>query len=162
MKAITVNLADFAGLVGKTRATLQTWVRAGLPVQRPRGGRRGAHQIALGPAIRWVLERMEAAAEERIAAVTARSPAAEAARTRKVVAEARIAEANAAEREGQLVAVAGAEQRYARLIGAGRERLLILPGVLVQRDLVAADREAEVVALVHEALAELAARGTSA
>lgn len=157
MKPKTVTLGEYARVVGKSRATVSTWVaREGLPVQRRHGGRRGAHVIDLAAGVQWALARAEAQADERLARV---DPAAAAARLRKLSAEADLVEVAVRQRQGQLVDLGGAEQRYARLVGATRERLLTLAGVLVSRGLIAADHEGDVARLVHDALAELAARG---
>jgi phage terminase Nu1 subunit (DNA packaging protein) len=160
-KPIIVDLNTFAAdYADVSRTTAQIWVqREGLPVLRRRGGRGGAHEIELVPAIRWLRARDKAAYE---AELVKGNPAHEAARLRKLQAEARIAEANAAEREGELVDVVSAEQGYARLIGAARERFLSLAPVLVQRALIPHEREGDVAKLVHEALDELAARGEPA
>ena len=161
VKPIIVSLLVFCDLVGIDRSSAQLWIHDGLPILRRRGGHRGAHQIDLGPALRWIRARDAAACEERLSTVRA-NPAAEAARTKKLAAEARIAEANARQREGELVVAADVGERWGRMALAARERLLSLPATLVQRGLVQADHEDQVVKLVHDALAELSARGAGA
>jgi phage terminase Nu1 subunit (DNA packaging protein) len=152
-----VNQLDLAAFLGVDRTTVMLWVRQGLPMVR-RAGPRGAHQIDLAAAVRWLRARDQADAEERLARA---NPDAEVARVRKLRAEARLAELDAAAREGELVPAAQVGERWARRVGAARERFLTLPAVLVSRGLVDPGREGEATALVHEALAELAAGETS-
>lgn len=159
MKRYLVSLLDFAELNGFSRTTAQVLRRAGLPILRE--GTDGKLQIDLKVALKWLREREQAECEERLAAVRG-NPETVAARTRKIVAEAKLAELNAAAREGDLVDVLSAEQRYARMVVAARERFLALAPILVQRALVPPEREADVAKLVHEALDELAARGEPA
>src|SRR5262245_58396907 len=108
-----LSLQDFADLIGKSRGTVQAWVRRGLPVATPRGCHRGAHVIDPGPAMRWVLQHVEAEAEGRIAALTA-NPALETARAKKLSAEAQIAELNARKRTGELVEAEAVATRWSR------------------------------------------------
>src|SRR5262249_36310892 len=110
-RPIVVGLLTFCSLVGIDRSTAQLWIRDGLPIRRPVGGHRGAHQIDLGPAFRWIRAKDAAAYEERLSTVRA-NPAAEVARTKKLAAEARIAEANARQREGELVVAADVGERW--------------------------------------------------
>lgn len=159
MKRIIVSLLDWADFNDYSRTTAQVLRRAGLPIIR--GGPGGKLEIDLKVAQKWLRERREAEWEEQLAAVRG-NPEAMAARTRKIVAEAKVAELTAAAREGEVVDVVRAEQGYAHLIGAARERLLSLAPVLVQRGLVPPEDEAAVAKLVHEALDELAARGVPA
>jgi phage terminase Nu1 subunit (DNA packaging protein) len=129
-------------------------------VLRRRGAGR-SHEIDAGRAVRWLLERAEAATEERVAAARA-NPAADQARTRKLAAEARLAELNAAEREGELVPADQVGDRWGRMVLALREAILALPAVAVQRGLAMPEHEVALAELAHDALAELAARGKTA
>ncbi len=156
-RTIVVGVYAFADLVGKSRPTVQAWIREGLPVRRrQRAG--AAHQIEVGLGVRWLLERMETETEDRVAAVHA-NPALEASRARKLAAEARIAEANAAECEGALVPADQVADRWGRMALAMREGVLAIPAVAVQRGFVAADQEPALADLVHDVLQELAVRG---
>ena len=153
-----MGLLDFAELLGVDRTTAQVWLRQGMPAVRRRRGHRGAHEIEVGAAVRWLRARDGTQCEERLAAARA-NPEADTARTKKLAAEARIAEANACEREGELVPADQVEARWGQMALACRERMLSLPGVIVQRGLVEPDREEKIATLVHDALAELASRG---
>jgi phage terminase Nu1 subunit (DNA packaging protein) len=146
-----VSEQTLARLFGVDRRTVSRWVRAGLSAEKQ--GRVLSIDVAV--AIRWVRDRDAEAAEERIATIRA-TPALDVARTRKVSAEARIAEANAAAREGELLPAVAVGERWTARILAARERLLVVPSVAVQSGVVAADREQDLGRLVHEALTELA------
>lgn len=133
----------------------------GMPVLRRRGGEKGAHEIDLVAAFRWLRARDRAIAEEALAAIRS-TPEEAALRLRKLQAETKIAEANAAEREGELVRAAEVAPRWARMCGAMRERILSIPPVAVQRGILPPDQEAALAELAHDALAELAAGGNGA
>jgi phage terminase Nu1 subunit (DNA packaging protein) len=156
-KPIIVDLDTFAAdYADVSRTTAQVWIRReGLPVLRRRGGRGGAHEIELVPAIRWLRARDKAAYE---AELVKGNPAHEAARLRKLQAEARIAEANAAEREGDLVPAAQVEERWARIALEVKERALVLPAVAVQRGVIVVDQEAALAELVYDVLRDLTSR----
>ena len=156
-RPIIVDLNTFAADYAEvSRTTAQIWVqREGLPVLRRRGGRGGAHEIELVPAIRWLRARDKAAYEEQL---VKGNPAHEAARLRKLQAEARIAEANAAEREAQLVPADKVGERWARMALEVKERSLALPKVAVQKGVIVADQEGALVELVHDVLRDLASR----
>jgi phage terminase Nu1 subunit (DNA packaging protein) len=156
-KPIIVDLNTFAADYAEvSRTTAQIWVqREGLPVLRRRGGRGGAHEIELVPAIRWLRARDKAAYEAELGKG---NPAHEAARLRKLQAEARIAEANAAEREAELVPADQVGERWARMALEVKERVLVLPAVAVQKGLIAAEQEAALAELAHAALRDLASR----
>ena len=104
--------------------------------------------------------RDEEACQERL--VAARSPQIETARIRKLAAEARIAEANAAEREGELVPANQVGERWGSMATAMRERVLAIAPVAVQRGLLPPEREDELAELCADALRELASRGKAA
>lgn len=145
-----VNEQTLAELFGVDRRTVSRWIKAGLPAEKH--GR--AKLIDLSVAIRWVRERDAETAEARIAAVRS-TPDLDVARARKVSAEARIAEANAAAREGELLPAAAVGERWTKRIIAARERFLSLAPVAVQSGLVAAAHEQALQQLVHEGLQEL-------
>lgn len=152
---IVVNQLVFAALLEVDRSTIQTWIRRGLPVVGRRGGKGRSHQIPVGPAFRWVREMDQAAYEAELGKS---NPAHEAARLRKLTAEARIAEANAAEREAELVPADQVGERWARMALEVKERALVLPAVAVQKGVIAVDQEATLAELVHDVLRDLASR----
>ena len=153
MKAFVLSLDEYSRLIGKHRTTVGRWLADGMPAVR-RKGPHGAHQVDVGPAIRWILDRLEA--DLAATAAPKESTKAQAARERKMVAEARLAELDVAEREGEVVPAAQVGERWAQMVMAARERLLVLPAVAVQRGLVPANREREIAQVVDEALQELA------
>jgi phage terminase Nu1 subunit (DNA packaging protein) len=152
---IVVNQLVFADLLGVDRSTIQALIRRGLPVVGQRAGRGRSHQIPVGPGFRWIRQMDQAAHEEQL---VKGNPAHEEARLRKLQAEARIAEANAAEREAELVPAAQVGERWARMALEVKERALVLPAVAVQKGVIAGDQEAALVDLVHDVLRDLASR----
>ena len=155
MRRIIVSLLDWADFNDLSRTTAQVHRRAGLPILREGPG--GKLEIDLKVAQKWLRERREAEWEERLAAVQG-NPEAMAARTRKLQAEARMAEANAAEREGELVPAGQVAERWGRMAGEVRERVLVLPAVAVQKGIVEPGQEAALAELAHAALRDLAGR----
>lgn len=96
---LTCTLQDFAALSGRSLPTVRAWIRDGMPTL----GRRGReHRVDVGQAVQWVIAHMEARAEEEIANVTG-DPALVVARTRKVVAEAQLAETRLEREQGLVV-----------------------------------------------------------
>jgi phage terminase Nu1 subunit (DNA packaging protein) len=153
-KPIVVTERELAQLFAVHVNTAHNWVKAGLPARKP--GRR--LMIELGPAIRWVREKDAETCEARIATIRS-TPDMDAARARKLTAEARIAEANAATREGELVPAAQVGDRWGRIAQAVREGVLSLAPTAVQHGIVAADREEALDVLCRDVLRELADRG---
>jgi len=153
-----VSLTEFAELTGRHRTTVQAWIRAGMPVKRARGGARGAHVIDPGPAFRWLLERTEAACEERIAALTA-NPDASLARARKLAAEADLAELERDRQRDHLLPVDDVEARWMQVAVAVREAVLAIAGVAVQAGIIRPDQEATLDDLCRSALLSLAPQG---
>jgi phage terminase Nu1 subunit (DNA packaging protein) len=152
---LVVNQLVFADLLEVDRSTIQTYIRRGLPVVGRRGGRGRSHQIPVGPGFRWVRQMDKAAHEEQL---EKGNPAHEAARLRKLQAEARIAEANAAEREAELVPADQVGERWTRMALEVKERVLVLPAVAVQKGVIPVQQEAALAELAHAALRDLASR----
>lgn len=152
--AATVTLTAFAEMVGRSLPTVQAAIRRGMPTL----GRQGReHHIELAPAIRWWIDDLQARHEAELAGVSD-DPALQAARRRKLEAEASLREHELREKSGAWVEVTAVEERNAARTIAARERLLALPGTAVQRGM-PADHEDLLIDLVHQALAELAERG---
>jgi phage terminase Nu1 subunit (DNA packaging protein) len=146
----SVSQDVLAQIFGVDRRTVSRWIRAGLPA-----GKKGRElSIDLAVAVQWVRTRDAESTEARIAAVRA-NPDLEAVRARKLTAEARIAEANAAAREGELLSASEVRHRWTSRILAARERLLTLSPVAVQAGLIQPAHERELQRLVNEALSEL-------
>jgi phage terminase Nu1 subunit (DNA packaging protein) len=175
-----LSLADFAGLLGKHRTTVQQWIRDGMPVAKVRGGKQGAHQIELGPALEWHQARLEAQLEERLrqvesafeerlqakeASFEARlkalmsSPDIDAARARKTAAEADIAEMERDQKRGDLVPTVDVEERWAGMIISLRENVMAIPGVAVQSGLIPPAREVDLETACRDALTSFGQAG---
>ena len=155
MKPILVTERELAAVYAVHRNTVSGWIKAGLPVKRRQGR---AHGIDLVVALRWVRARDQETAEERLAAVRA-TPDADAARVRKITAEARLAEVNVAEREGQVVPADQLSERWGRMTTAMREAVLAVAPTAVQLGIVSPEQEQALAQLHHDALRHLAERG---
>ncbi len=158
LKPIKVCAQAFASILEVDRVTVWRWMGEGMPVLRRRGGEKGSHEIDLVAAVRWLRARDQVMHEEALANLRT-TPEMEALRRRKLEAEARIAEANAAKVEGELVPAAEVEPRWSRMCLAMRERILSAAPVAVQRGLVSPESEAGLTEIMHDALSELATRG---
>lgn len=157
IKPIKVSARDFAAILEVDRVTVWRWMGEGMPVLRRRGGEKGAHEIDLIAAVRWLRARDQAMHAEALEALRS-SPELDELRKRKLLADARIAEANAAEREGELIPAGEIGPRWEKLVVAARERFLSIAPVAVQRGLVAPEHEEDLAGLAQDALAELAHR----
>ena len=157
-KPLVMSAVEFAAILEVDRVTVWSWMKEGLPVLHRRGGAKGSHVIDLVAGIRWVRAHDKSVTQELLAQARS-TPELDAIRQRKLSADARLAEANAAEREGELVPAAEVEPRWARMVTAMRERILSLPAVAVQRAIVAPEHEAVLTELAHDALSELAVHG---
>ena len=146
---IRVTIGQAAELYGVHPSTISNWTRAGLPVTRE--GRTGILDLAV--ALPWVRARDRRDLDEAKAAT---SP--DVAKTAKIVAEARLKEMEVEEREGQLVPLDQTEERWTERVIMLREALASVPGAAVQTDLVAAEREAELEALIRDTLIHVVER----
>ncbi len=153
----TVTLTAFAEMVGRSLPTVQAAIRRGMPTL----GREGReHHIDVATAVRWWIDDMQARHEAELAGVSD-DPAMQAARRRKIEAEASLREQELRERSGLWVEVTVVDERNAARAIAVRERLLSLPMTAIQRGVPTAHEDL-LIELVHEALAELAQRGQPA
>jgi hypothetical protein len=155
VKLPVVNERELAEVFNVHRHTVSEWVKSGLPLARGRGPR-GAHRIGLAVACRWVLARYQAAVEDARS-----SPEVEAARNRKLTAEARIAEANADEREGRSIPADQLSERWGRMTLAMKEGVLAVAATAVQLGIVSPEKEQALAQLHHDVLRHLAERGKS-
>jgi phage terminase Nu1 subunit (DNA packaging protein) len=158
---LVVDLQTFAGLCGRSRSTLNTWLLSGMPTGG-RGGSHGAHRIEVGPALKWLLDRAEVDAQEARDIANADPATAEAlaaARLSKLRHESRLLELDVAEREGALVPAGDIEASWGRIVAAIKEGVLSIAAVAVQAGLVTPEHELELDTLCRDVLRDLATKG---
>jgi len=132
-ECMAVTLTAFADLVGKSLPTLRAALRRGLPSL----GRQGReHRLDLRAALRWWLEDLEARHEAELEGASD-DPAMQAARRRKLEADASLREQQLAIRSGTLIDVAVAERIGFDSARTIRESVLNVP------DRIAAELAAE-------------------
>jgi phage terminase Nu1 subunit (DNA packaging protein) len=145
-----VTRPQVALCLGVHAITISKWeAHDGLPVEQ-RGGPGKPTKYALPKVIAWALAR------ERAKYAVADGPSLDADRARLARAQAERNELYNAERRGALIVREQAIREGRVVVGAVRARLLALPRQCVQRGLVPTSREADVRALILEALTELA------
>jgi phage terminase Nu1 subunit (DNA packaging protein) len=147
-----VNLGEAAQIAGVSVNTVRAWLRRGLPAVQ----RQGEWRIDV--------EAMQAWRQRHLAAArpSAGKREIEAARARKLAAEAAMAEIDLALKCGDAVSIADAARGWAELVAAFRARILALPArlapaLVAETDLLRA--RAAVEAALHEALRELGRHG---
>ena len=150
-RPLSVSVGVFADLFGVHRNTVATWVREGLPVQRRRGR---VTDLDLAAGIQWMRKRDLAAFEARLEAATS-TPDIDAARARKVAAEADLAELERDRRRGELVQTDAVEARWGEMAHSIREGVMSLPGMAVQAAIIRPDQEATLDDLCRSALTVL-------
>lgn len=146
MKRWIATRSEFAKLLGVTPDRVTKLIAEGLPVAKTGSGRGHQTLIALGDALPWLMQRKVGDAEK----------------SRDLRLAGDLKEEELRKRRGLVIEVAQVEQRWALMVAAARERYLSLPGIAVQRQLVRPEDEEALIALVDEALSELAARGVDA
>jgi phage terminase Nu1 subunit (DNA packaging protein) len=136
-----------ARLLGVSANRITKYVADGLPTHT--NGRGKAAAFDVGACVRWLLERRgtRPAEDEKQRYFRLQGD--------KIHQEIRA-------RAGELVEAADVERRWSHMVAACRERLLSLPSTALQRRLISAEAEDELIALVDEALRELAGRGADA
>jgi phage terminase Nu1 subunit (DNA packaging protein) len=137
----TVSRRELARLLGVSANRVTKYVADGLPSETRGPGKPAAFDLA--GCMRWFLARRGSRSTEDE-------------RQRYFRLQGDKIEQEIRHRAGELVEAADVERRWAGMVTAARERLLSLPGTAVQRGLVAAAHEDELIALVHDALRELA------
>lgn len=116
-----INKSEVADVFGVSLQTVDQWVRKGL------GCRKAGHEVIFNSAA--VTAFLEKQAEAR--AIASNKPAdADEARSRKLAAEAEIAEMQRDKMRGDLVDISSVESVVAEEYGAVRSKLLALPGKL--------------------------------
>jgi phage terminase Nu1 subunit (DNA packaging protein) len=146
VQPFTITRAEFARLLACTPDRITKYTAEGMPGIVVTGGGRGRQtQIDLATALPWVLQRRTGTLDDE--------------RTRYFRLQADKIQQELRFRAGELVEADEVEARWAALTSAARERLLSLPSVALQRRLIGEQAEDGLIALVDEALAELAARG---
>lgn len=147
-RALIVTRAELAQLLAVRPDRVTKYVAEGMPVLATGGGRGKQTTFDLAAVLPWLLQR--------------RTGTLDAARERFFRLQADRIEQDLRRRAGELVEARDVERRWAGMVTAARERLLALPAVVLQRGLVAATGEDDLIALVDEALTELAGRGADA
>lgn len=151
----TVNSEALAEICGVHPNTVALWIKAGMPVSGRAGTGGRSNTIDLGAAIQWRRQVDGHEFEERLAAVRS-SPDMDKLRARKLEAEARIAEANAAAREGELVPADEVVDRWSRIVLSVREGVLSLAPRAVQAGVLAPEQEDALSDLSRDVLRDLA------
>ena len=155
--ALLVTQLLLAEIFGADRNTLALWTRGGMPVSRRGRGSRG-HAYDVGACVRWIRQRDGAQHARALAAAKAASDVGSA-RGRKLLADARRAEFDLRQREGEFVLVADVERRWARLVTEARNQLLGVSSRLRGRRPTLTDADlATVDAAIRESLEALADR----
>jgi phage terminase Nu1 subunit (DNA packaging protein) len=125
-----INKTEVADLFGVSLQTVDYWVRKGLAC------RKDSHEVIFNSAA--VTAFLEAQAEAR--AIASNKPAdADEARSRKLAAEAEIAEMQRDKMRGELVDISSVESVVAEEYAAVRSKLLALPGKLAPMVAIEAD-----------------------
>ena len=125
-----INKTEVADLFGVSIQSVDQWVRKGL------GCRKAGHEVIFNSAA--VTAFLEKQAEAR--AIASNKPAdADEARSRKLAAEAEIAEMQRDRMRGELVDISSVETVVAEEYGAVRSKLLALPGKLAPMVAIEAD-----------------------
>ena len=146
-----------AEILGADRNTLAMWTRGGMPVSRRGRGSRG-HAYDVGACVRWIRQRDGAQHARALAAAKAVSDVGSA-RARKWSADARRAEFDLRQREGEFVLVADVERRWTALVTEARNQLLGVSSRLRGRRPTLTDADlAAVDAAIRESLEGLADR----
>jgi phage terminase Nu1 subunit (DNA packaging protein) len=150
-----VNVSQLTELYKVNRNTVDAWLKAGLPSTAPTEGNLAAGRLVhLATAVRWVRdmysEKHDAVVEKLRAKIEG------GAKERKLEAEARIKEVEAAERERKVLQSADVEAMMLSEADATREGMLGVARDAVQTGLIRPDQEAALQDLVRGALLSLA------
>jgi phage terminase Nu1 subunit (DNA packaging protein) len=152
----TVNISQLTDLYGVNRNTVDTWLKQGLPSTPPADGVLAAgREIRLATAVRWVRDHY--AAKHEAAVEKLREKIDGGAKERKLEAEARIKELDAAERERRVIPTADVEAAMLSEADATREAMLGVARDAVQTGLIRPDQEIALQDLVRGALLSLSA-----
>ena len=146
---LRVPAGRFADLCAVHHNTVSNWIRAGLPAKKE--GR--AMMLDLAVAFPWVRARDRKDLDEAKAAT---SP--DVAKAAKITAEARLKEMDVAEREARLLPAEQVAERWTQRVVTLREAVMSVAGAAVQATLVHPEQEAELEALLRDALVLVAAR----
>lgn len=146
-RLLVVNRVELGRLIGCHADRITKYVGEGLPVLKA-GGRGKESEFDAVACLAWERQRRPGSALDRE-------------RLRNFKAQADKLEQEIRRRAGELIEAAEVDGRWADMVVAMRERLLVLPVVSTQKGLISAADEPALVALVDEALSELASRGRS-
>jgi len=145
------SASELAEILGVTIDSIQTDISRGAPILK-RGGRGSQHQIPAGDFVRWKIEQAAATV------LPGDLLTFEAARTKKMNADAAVAVMEMEEKRGELVEVSAVVAEVTELFSAVKAHLLALPSKLAHRLAAAGTREAAMAILENEitnALSEL-------
>lgn len=152
------SVAELAALLGVHRNTVLAWVARGCPVhERGSSGRGNEHRFDLAAVVRWREDEAARAATGNTEGIDL-----DAARLRKVAAEAALTELEVAKKRGQLVEIEAVATVVGEQFAAVRARLLSLPTKLAPLLAASTDLNEVQVLLqqgVNEALSELSGDG---
>jgi phage terminase Nu1 subunit (DNA packaging protein) len=155
IKENQVNKAGLAQIFGISATTVDNWLRHGCPVlQAGRAGR--AYRFDTAAVFAWYVERLKAKA------TPSPNDPLEAARIRKLEAQAEVAEIEAAHRRGEIALIEDVAEAVGQVFDRVRTKLLALPSkaapMVVRAGGLAQARDV-LDGLIYEALAELADHG---
>jgi hypothetical protein len=152
--ALSVNVAEMAEMYSVHRNTVVRWLEDGLPSTDPAGGALSAGRlIHLVTGVRWVRDHYAAKHEAVVEKFRAKIEGG--AKERKLEAEARIKEIDAAEREKRVVSMADVEAALMAEADATREAMLGVSRDAVQTGLIPPAQEAAPQDLIRAALISL-------
>lgn len=147
-RGLTVNRVDLARLLGVYVDRVTKYVGEGMPVAKAGGRGKESEFDAVECLAWWRARRAPGTTEQE--------------RTRYFKASADKIEQEVRKRAGELIEDTEVDQRWAGMVAAMRERMLALATVALQRKLIRAEDEDELIRLVDDALSELAQRGDRA
>lgn len=136
------STSEIAEFLGVSYETVQNDIAKGAPISE-RGGKGKQHQIAAGEYVRWMVRR---AAEREDGDLLNY----DAARTRKMNADAQVAELDLAERRGEVVEVGAVVSVVTDMLAEIKAKLLSIPSRLAHRLAAVGTREAAMEILEKE------------
>lgn len=146
-----VNRGELCQIMGISSPTIDNWEKRGMPVQK-KGGKGVANEYNTAEVIKWW-------ASDEASPGASRATGEEAAKERKLTAEAGLAEIKLAEARGEVVPTDKAVKGFAKMTAAVRAKMLAIPTKLAPVVAVTTDIEmarAAIEEAVREALSELA------
>lgn len=148
-----VNRAELSEALGIGLNTVDLWIRDGMPCIKPerRGG--SSYQIDMGLVLEWHRQRERQNALGEIASIDE-----QAAKRRKMAAQAALAELELAKKQGLVVEIADQVDAWSTMVVAAKIKMLgigVKAGPIVSRLNSAAECQQVITDAVYEALREL-------